>query len=374
MPENNDDSILKYRIDRIHVSGLKSIEKATISLNALNVFIGENGAGKSTFITALRLLHSIAVDESHRIFSGEDMDSDLDRLVATSGGAASLTRCGRKTRYRMTLVADCTVHGFRHYYEARLSRDPHDKLRVGPRFFFNPEHGTPTTDSTPFEVFDVLRGIRVYHLNDTSIFASSRRLCDAHDGQSLQSDASNIAAFICMLRDAHPRHYRRLVQVIRRVFPLFDDFDMAPDRVFPGNVRLEWRERGIGLPLTANEMSDGTLRFICLAALLMQPFDRPEAPRVIVIDEPELGLHPSAISLLVSMIEMASMHVQVVVATQSSTLVSALSNPDSVVVVKRNSRGSMYERLNSAELALWLEEYQLGNLWERGVLADGGVY
>jgi predicted ATPase len=349
----------KIRIDRIRIQGLKSIGKADVSLGSLNVLIGENGAGKSNFFTAFRLLNAAAND-------------GLDRFVADQGGATALVRFGRKITRATKTVADCQLNGESHSFKVVVECPPMGRIQTEqccscvhrPSF-------SPFGNSNRFGEFAPLKHVKVYHFNDTSSLAGVRGLCGAHDYRSLHSDASNLAAFLYMLEGAHPKHFQRIIHAIRRVFPTFNCFNLGPDRRARDKILLEWYERGHECLFTGNALSDGTLRFMCLAALLLQPFDHPDAPQVIVIDEPELGLHPSAIALVVPMIENAARDVQVIVSTQSPTLVNALTEPESVIVVNRSDRGSVFERLDPTELSEWLEDYGLGDLWAKGVVQDG---
>jgi predicted ATPase len=129
---------------------------------------------------------------------------------------------------------------------------------------------------------------------------------------------------------------------------------------------LEWTERGRpDTPWKAHVLSDGTLRFICLATLLLQP---PQLmPDIILIDEPELGLHPYAINLLAQMLKRAAETKQVIVSTQSVELLNAMA-PEDVVVAGRDNGATTLKRLDSADLTDWLEDYSLGELWKRNVL------
>ena len=150
-----------------------------------------------------------------------------------------------------------------------------------------------------------------------------------------------------------------------RLLRFFEDFTIAPSRLNPSKIDLEWRERDSDAYFNAYSLSDGTLRFICLATLLQQPADL--MPSTIVIDEPELGLHPYAISLLASMLRSAATQTQVVVSTQSVPLVNQFI-PEDLIIVERKGRESVFRRLEASEVELWVDEYGLGDLWEKNVI------
>ena len=143
---------------------------------------------------------------------------------------------------------------------------------------------------------------KLYHFHDTSDSARVKQTGDINDNFFLRGDAGNLAAFLFNLKNAFSSHYEIIRGSIRQVVPFFDDFILRPQTDNPNKIRLEWREQGSDYPFLAHQLSDGTLRFICLAALLLQP----QPPSTIVIDEPELGLHPFAIAVLASMMRSAA--------------------------------------------------------------------
>ena len=154
------------------------------------------------------------------------------------------------------------------------------------------------------------------------------------------------------------------------MFPQFGDFVLDPE---PGQqmIQLLWRERDSDMVFLPDQLSDGTLRFICLATLLLQP--RRDYTRTLFIDEPELGLHPAALNLLADLVREAATRWQIVMATQSVTLLNAFA-PEEVIVVDRERHAetgryaSTCRRLDGEEYAAWLEEYTLGELWLKNVL------
>jgi predicted ATPase len=198
-----------------------------------------------------------------------------------------------------------------------------------------------------------------------------RRDQSVRDKAALRHNASNIAAFLLNLREKHAGSYALIRDTVRQIAPFFDDFVLEPEtKGEEEKVRLEWRQKGSDYPFQAYQLSDGTIRFICLATALLQP--TAILPATVVIDEPELGLHPFAIGLLASLIQSASERTQVIVSTQSPALLDYF-RPEDVVVVNRQQGHSTFDRLNADELREWLAEYSVAELWQKNVLRGGPV-
>ena len=166
-----------------------------------------------------------------------------------------------------------------------------------------------------------------------------------------------------MLQEKQPDSYRNIEDVVRQIAPFVKAFKLAPASLNPDKIRLEWEEHGSDTLFDTSALSYGTLRFICLATLLLQP----DPPSVVLIDEPELGLHPAAIHVLAGMLQAASTRTQILVATQSVTLVNQLEQ-DEVWVVDREARESQFKHLKEQDMSSWLEDYGLGDLWEKNIL------
>ena len=317
-------------LDRIRIVGFKSIRDQEVELRPLNVLIGANGSGKSNFIGVFRLLHEV-------------MSGRIQLFVARNGGADRLLHFGRKATDRIYLelaFGDTSL-------ECALVPTSSDSLiLLGKELIATAVHRW-----------------QVYHFHDTSEAAKVKQTADLHDNTYLRPDAANLAAFLYRLRMTEAESYRNITDVIRMVSPFFGDFTLEPDRLNPDKIRLEWQERGSDSYFDASSLSDGTLRFICLATLLLQP----ELPSLVLLDEPELGLHPYAITVLADLLRSAATRSQVVVSTQSVTLVNQLS-PEDILVVDRVDGASVFRRLSQEEIATWMDDYSLGELWEKNVL------
>jgi predicted ATPase len=354
------------------IEGYKSIKSQQIELKRLNVLIGANGAGKTNLISVFRLL-------------AEMMAGRLGVYVGRMGGASRLFHYGlkRTPAIRVDLNFDME-NGWDNGYEAVWSgndRDGliftdetyrlHDKNRYSRPYKEHIGAGHTETQLSKQArvsaeyVAEAMRGMRIYHFHDTSREASVKQTGDLNDNERLRDDASNLAAYLYFLREAHAPYYQDIVQTVRQVAPFFDDFVLRPNPLKPDSIRLEWRERTSDDYFDAHALSDGTLRFICLATLLLQPPD--QRPALILIDEPELGLHPYAITLLAEMLESAAHQSQVIVSTQSVPLVNQFA-PEDVLVVDREDGASTFKRLSSEALSGWLETYGVGDLWEKNLL------
>lgn len=373
-------------IKKISIHGFKSIERQTIELGALNVLIGANGSGKSNLLAALSFFKASVL-------------GNADTLVKQLGGANRLLYHGKKTTKACFFA--CESEPFS--YEQTLIPVAGDRLEVVKEGLSilgsNVEWSEGGTDIenleeqliseekqhlkesvargelTDEEVEAQLRafpsakqqieGWRRYHLHDTSATAAVKSTCNIDDNRYLREDASNLAAYLYWLKLKHPAEYRRVVAMIQLAAPYFEDFALEPLRRNEQTIRLEWMQKNSDAYFDADSLSDGTLRFACLATLLNQP--RYSMPSLIIIDEPELGLHPLAIRLLAEMLDAASEHTQILVATQSVTLLDNFPI-DQVIVADHDGRGSQFRRLKAEDYSMWLESYSVGELWEKNVL------
>ncbi len=362
-------------VNEIEIAGFKSIRETKLDLKPLNVFIGPNGAGKSNFIGVFKLLNRI-------------IEQKLGVYVAEQGGANSLLHFGRKHTQIISLKLQ--LADGRNSYGCELAPNAEDGL-----FFHNewcgftgrfPRNGQ-VSENYPVplgsghketqllgeadrhkggiaqRVRDDFRSWRLYHFHDTSASAGVKQTVELSDNRFLRDDASNLAAFLYQLAQTKKSNYSNIVGAVRLVAPFFEDFTLAPSKLNPDKIRLEWKEKGSDEYFNATALSDGTLRFICLATLLLQP----TLPSAVLIDEPELGLHPAAITMLAELLRSASQRSQVIVSTQSVTLVNQLA-PEEIVVVEHQDETSLFKRLAEEQLKDWVGDYGLGELWEKNLV------
>ncbi|MEA3308186.1 MAG: AAA family ATPase [Chloroflexota bacterium] len=356
------------RLDSIEVSGFKSIrELQKLALRPLNVMIGANGAGKSNLIALFQLLNQMVM-------------GNFQTFVRQHGGADTFLYFGQKTTAKITVKLTFGKNAYACVWMPT----------VDDRLFFAEENcifygdyasqaerslGSGQLESNlpqavqekrwrPFYyVLDGLKSWRVYHFHDTSDSAPLKKIGDINDNRYLRPNAGNLAAFLYRLQQSQRSHYEAIRDTVRLVAPFFDDFILRPLPENENKIRLEWREPGSDYPFMAHHLSDGTLRFICLATLLLQP----RLPATILIDEPELGLHPYAIGVLASLMRSAAAKKQLIVSTQSVTLVNQFE-PEDLLIVENRDRATVIERVDPARLSEWLEDYALGELWEKNVL------
>ena len=211
-----------------------------------------------------------------------------------------------------------------------------------------------------------LNHFRVFHFHDTSATARVRQYSYVDNARQLLPDAANLASVLFRLRRDQASAYQRIVGTIRLIAPFFDDFHL--EKTESHDVILNWRHRDSDLVFGPHQLSDGTIRAICLVALLLQP--TTELPDLVIVDEPELGLHPYALCVIASLFKAAAHHTQVLISTQSSGFLDYF-DPEDVIVVERDGQASRFNRLDSQKLEDWLEEYSLGEVWEKNVIGGG---
>ncbi len=359
-------------IDTITIKGFKSIESLEdFELKKLNVLIGANGAGKSNFVDYFRMLRAMA-------------DEAFQKYVLEAGGSDGFLFLGPKQTRQISSRVDFGPN----WYEQELTPTASGSLLIASEttgymdssstWTGNPESilksiRTQTSFRHPglpgvgHYIYDSVSNWTVYHFHDTSSLSPMRRNQALHDWWKFRHDASNLASFLFNLQDTEKGSYELIRDTIRLIAPFFDDFLLRPQT--KGNseqIRLEWLQKGSDFPFQPTQLSDGSIRFICLATALLQP----TPPATIVIDEPELGLHPYAIALLADLIKSASERTQVIISTQSPTLLDYFT-PEEIVVVNRYSGRSTFDRLDNANLVEWLKEYSVGELWQKNVVRGG---
>ncbi|WP_443029229.1 AAA family ATPase [Spirulina sp. CS-785/01] len=350
------------QLSRIVVKGFKSIADGDLVLESLNILIGCNGAGKSNFIQFFQLVQQM-------------IEGNLQRFVSREGGPDVLLHFGRKTTPHLEIKLYFGDQG----YLATFEPTKNNRLMFAKESFWSRDLGEreianghletqiqqDTQTSLDHSILPAMQQWRVYHFHDTSETAYIKQLHNINDTLYLRPDASNLAAFLYFLQKQYNTYYQRIVKTIRLVAPFFGDFILRPSMANSDKIELQWREKGKDEPFKAHYFSDGTLRFICLATVFLQPSELQ--PETILVDEPELGLHPYAITLLAGLIKSVAKHKQVILSTQSVELINQFSAQD-VIVVDRQDHQSVFQRLNAAKLTEWLEDYTLGELWIKNIL------
>jgi predicted ATPase len=357
-------------LDAITIKGFKSLASIeNLPLRAINVIVGSNGAGKSNFIGVFSFLH--AIREGH-----------LQDYVIKAGGADKVLHFGAKVTKKIEI--GISFQGGVNKYRIELSPTAADQLYPSAEvvYFWNKDKyptGQPYNEALPprgleagisdpggRKIAEYVRAHldrwRLYHFHDTSSTSPMKLTGDINDNRFLRPDGSNLAAFLYFLRQRHEASYTLIRKSVQRVAPFFDDFQLAPQQLNQSKIRLEWKHRNSEGFFDASSLSDGTLRFIALATLFLQP--EQLRPSVILVDEPELGLHPYAISMLASLVKQSSLKTQVIVSTQSPLLLDYFQ-PEDVLVADRNQSTTVLTRLQPTNLNSWLQDYSLGQLWEK---------
>lgn len=363
---------MRPRLTNITLRGFKTIrDLPRFELGSLSVLIGPNGAGKSNFISFFRLLSWALVPPGQ-----------LQLYVARQGGASALLHQGASTTQEIEALVTLTTDGGDNEYGFRLAHAAGDTLifedetfhfrRVGdrrPPRSLGTGHREPKLiaeasgiNKTAAVILGMMRRIVVHQFHNTSPTARIRSKSDVSDNRWLKEDGANLGAVLYRIQQELPDYYRRIVETTRLVLPFFENFELYAEF---DSILLRWREVGSDYVFNASQASDGMLRSLALITLLQQP--ERDLPDVLILDEPELGLHPFAVEVIASLIRRAAKHVQIVVATQSVSLIDRFE-PDDIVVANRSGHATSFRRLNSVELAEWLEDYTLSELWEKNVV------
>jgi predicted ATPase len=365
-------------LKKIEIKGYRSIKDASLELRKLNILIGANGAGKSSFVSFFKMLN-------------EMMAGRLQEFVGKTGRGYSVLHFGPKATPQLEAVLEFEEGDAFDSYYMRLFHAANDILLfadetldykregwAGPhmpprslgaghaesRIGELASQGNPTAKA----FHRILNSCRVYHFHDTSQEARIRSFSYINANRWLMPDAGNLPAMLFAYRERFPMIYDRIVSTMRKVLPEFGDFDLGPSRLNPNEIILDWRKQSFDYLFGPHQLSDGSIRAMALCTLFLQPEEF--LPDVIILDEPELGLHPHALEIVAGLMRAASEKSQVIVATQSQTFLNFFEPADIVTVECQNGR-SRFDRLDPETLKDWLEDYSIGELWQRNVVGGG---
>lgn len=381
-PINNRDKTERQHLTQMELRGFKSIDDdgQSLSFGDINLFIGPNGSGKSNVLAFFSLLNYLSTGA-------------MNKFIFEDGGGASaflhdgpkVTRCieanitfendEHRNTYAFTLshaAGDRLLFTEEHLLWQRADKEKPFAHTFEPGGFEASlieaaQHGEAgIIQKTASRFRQLLRGCQVFHFHDTSPQARIHRQTNLHDNRFLRSDAGNLAAFLYRLREDYPNYYRRILSQVKRILPQFGDFILEPIGQNP-NILLQWEDHKRDYLLGSQQLSDGSLRFMALATLLLQPPDL--LPQVIVLDEPELGLHLDAMLQLIGMVRTASAYSQIILASHDTQLLNALDASQIVVsTFDPQRKSSVFNRLPEEALAEWLENYTMAELWEKNIL------
>ncbi|PZU96523.1 MAG: chromosome segregation protein SMC [Pseudanabaena sp.] len=360
-------------LKHISIKGFKSIKELDLDLSPINVLIGANGSGKSNFISFFKLLRWMM-----------QSPGQLQFFVGQAGGASSFLFDGASVTPQIESELNFETTVGKNDYSFMLFHAASDTFIFAEekyRFSDN-RYGSIASwssldaghkeaklidqaslgDRTAKTISRLIQVCVVHQFHDTSQTSRIKQRWNINDSQYLKEDGANLAPFLLRLRENEPRYYQRVIETLSQIAPFFADFVLSP---IGSTVLLQWREIGTDLVFSPHQASDGTLRAMALVALLLQPIDN--LPDVLILDEPELGLHPYAINIIGSLINSVSNHCQVILATQSTLLIDCFA-PEDIIVVERDKRKSTFHRLEPSDLEDWLEEYSLSELWNKNVI------
>ncbi len=359
-------------LKRIRIEGFKSIAKLDLPLEKINILIGANGAGKTNLISLFTFLSHLSLGK-------------LRNYVEMEGGAEWFFHFG--TKHTSKMVFDLKVGN--NSYHVEFAPNVRDDSLVFEQefctfelskkhFYLSPKRGESgfvsggKSDSELVKRYtrEYLEKCRVYHFHDTSNQARFKKTNKLVNDYYLEKDAANIAPFLYSLKNSDDiesrQAYQQIVSAIQTVAPFFHDFYLEPGGV-PGdeNIILRWTHTKQEAPFSANALSDGTARFICLATLFLQPASR--RPDTIILDEPELGLHPAALDTLGDIIRVTAKETQIICSTQSAAFAN-LFEPKDFIVVDAENGVSIFKRLEKEPLEHWLKEYGMGDIWAKNLI------
>ncbi|MBK8052364.1 MAG: AAA family ATPase [Saprospiraceae bacterium] len=346
----------------IKIEGFKSIRKLELNLSSINILIGANGVGKSNFISFFKLLNNI-------------YEQRLQQYTLKSG-VDNLLYYGRKNTSEIYGYLAFDNNG----YSFELLPSDSDSLFITKEksYYYNAENNrsfynlnlkeSQIKGSTTIRdkyLAEHLESYKIYHFHDTSNNAPLRSKANINDNRYLKEDGANLPAYLYYLQEKHPMNFKRIERIIQSVVPFFDRFNLSPSLLEFEKIQLEWKEKEFpDTYFNAYHLSDGSLRFIAIVTLLLQP----KLPNVIIIDEPELGLHPTAINKLSGLIKSAAEKgCQIIISTQSVNLINNFEAKDIITVDKEDNQ-SVFKRLDDDSLTGWLNDYSLGELWTKSVI------
>ncbi|WP_027849685.1 AAA family ATPase [Marinospirillum minutulum] len=359
---------LKNHLKRVQVNGFKSIADLDLKMNPINILIGANGSGKSNFISLFSFLRHLS-------------EGKLQTYIEKNGFANTFFHFGAKKTEVISLKLDVGDNGYHVDFVHGVANDT---------LVFQQEFCTFTGSLKAFQIKgklgesgllpdgeadsvhvrkytrEYLSQCRVYHFHDTSPTAAFKQAQKLSLNTYLLNDAANLGPFLYLLKQSYPANYQEILAAIQTVAPFFHDFYLVPQgQKGDESILLRWMHRDHDTPFSANQLSDGTARFICLATLFLQPEEL--RPNTIVLDEPELGLHPAALEVLAEIIEVTAKKTQVICSTQSVTFANFFE-PKSFIVVDQKKGVSKFARLEKDQLQEWLEDYGMGDLWMKNLI------
>jgi len=362
-------------ITRLKITNYKSIKELDLELKPINVLIGANGVGKSNFISFFKLMNRI-YEQRLQEYIGNNFNALLHFGRAESNyisGLIFFNKINSSNKNAIEVILKPITNANSGYISKLVdyyNRGWQDENTVNnwhsAVWDVNEQESSLKDfmgDWRAIHVMNYLKSFKIYHFHNTGENAPLRQSCELNDNRFLRENGQNLPAYLYYLQQIHPKNFKKIEMQMRAIAPFFNRFDLEPDRLNPSQIELRWQERGNDYSFNGHYLSDGSLRFMALATLLLQP----NLPEVILIDEPELGLHPSAIHRLAGLFQKASAKSQIIISTQSTTLVDCFE-PEDIITVDRKNRCSVFHRQSKENLQDWLENYTMADLWNKNVI------
>lgn len=356
-------------IKEIKIQNYKSIQNLDLPLQPINIFIGANGAGKSNFINFFKLINRVYTQNLQN-FLGGNIDAFLyfgQKFSEKLSGAlvfennAIYFQIKPKTHSNTGIITELGD-----FFDKNNTND-FTKWQKWHKVIWdkNVEESTLINQKKwrSYHLKNYLEGLKIYHFHDTSETSPLKKIADIHNNQYLKENGENLASYLYYLQEKHSNHFRKIEMAMQSIAPFFQKFQLKPNKLNEQTIGLNWVEKDNDFLFNAHYLSDGSLRFMALATLLIQP----EPPKTIIIDEPELGLHPVAISKLAGMIKNASAKSQIIISTQSVELINHFEAND-IITVDRKEKQSIFTRQSEDDLANWLQDYTIGELWNKNLI------
>ncbi len=351
-------------MNKLDIKGYKSIKDQTIDIKSINILIGANGSGKSNFLSFFEFLHNLYEKKLREYvkLNGE-MDGFLHKGLSPSDNIFSKLYFGpnqysfqlNKGEDHFVFMSEGLWYDRNPYYDnpfsiSNFNNESNLKYNTSPRAKYTTEF---------------LASFKKYHFHDTgknSPFNSTSNT--ENDSFILYSNGSNLASILFRIKNEKLKLYKRIIDIIQNIAPYFNDFYLFPDE--NNSLKLRWTDKFSEHIYGVNNLSDGTIRFIALTVLFMQP----KLPKIIILDEPELGLHPVAIANLADLILSIKDESQIIMATQSVELINNFEQED-IITVDNIDGESVFKRLDTIDLSNWISDYGIGVLWKNNIINNG---
>lgn len=352
-------------MERIEIKGYKSIKELDLALRPINILIGANGSGKSNFLSFFDFLKQLYRGSLREYVALKGIDTFLHKGDKVTDEISTHLYFKKTNGYSFTIKKGET--GFVFTNEGMwYGNNPYYSNPIDIASFNNESLLRFQTVPRVNYIKKYLEELSKYHFHDTGENSPFNKESNIdNDKFSLYEKGNNLGAFLYNINKENPKVFNLIVKNIQSIAPYFLDFFLQPES--SGNIKLRWQSKHTSSIYGVNDLSDGTIRFIALTVLFMQP----NLPETIIIDEPELGLHPTAIAKLAGLVKSAaSKGCQVILATQSTDLISHFE-PEDIITVDQIDGESIFKRLSSDTLQLWLEDYTIDDLWKRNIINSG---